>query len=250
MPRIDTIVLRSADPEAQRDFYRETLGMRDRDDGTIGYAECEAGLLFEAGDGPYEPTPKDLYWKIALSVPNIDLACRQLADKGVEVGTPRQVGDIAYLAHFGDPAGFTIELIDHWFEGERPPQEHDTRRLGGGAHLSLLTLRSHDVEQADRTATALGMAPLSVVPAPDLGFTLYFYGFAAEPPPNPDLYAVENRTWVYRLPETVLEVVHRPQQEPMAQPGEGAAGYGGATVSGAGRVFDDEYLSIRCVGKP
>ena len=250
MPRIDTIVLRSAEPEAQRDFYCDVLGMRDRDDGTIGYADCEAGLLFEAGDGAYEPTPNDLYWKIALSVPNIDLACRQLIEKGVEIGTPRQVGDIAYLAHFRDPAGFTIELIDHWFEGERPPQAPNTRRLGGGAHLSLLTLRSHDIGQVDRATKAMGMTPLSVVPAPDLGFTLYFYGFTTESPPNPDLFAVENRTLVYRLPQTVLEVVHRPQQVPMAQPGEGAAGYGGATIAGSQRVFDDEHLSIRGVSGP
>lgn len=245
MPRIDTIVLRCADPEAQTAFYRGVLGMRARPDGTVGYADGEAGLLFEAGEGPYEMAAGDLYWKIALSVPNIELACRQLADRGVAVGAPRQVGDIAYLAHFRDPAGFAVELLDHRFEGERPSQDVDAERLGGGAHLSLLTLRSHDIGQAARATKAMGMTPLSIVPAPDLGFTLHFYGFTAERPPNPDPYAVENRTWVYRLPRTVLEVVYRSRPMPMAQPAEGAAGYGGATVSGSRRAFYVEHLLMR-----
>ena len=247
MPKIDTICLRCPDPEAQKRFYRDLLGMGQREDGTLGYADEEAGLLFESGDGRYEMSRGDLYWKVSISVPNIDLACQQLAERGVEIESPRQVGDIAYLAHFKDPAGFVIELIDHWFEGERPSGELDSHRLGGGAHLSLLTLRSNDVAQVDSSCEAMGMAPLSIVPAPDRGFTLYFYGFASEPPPNPDLHAVENRTWVYRRSYTVLEVQHRSQDEPMARPSEGAAGYGGALVSGLQGDLNDRHLLVRSV---
>jgi len=32
------------------------------------------------------------------------------------------------------------------------------------------------------------------------GFTLYFYAFADEVPPNLDLKAVENHAWLYQRP--------------------------------------------------
>jgi len=244
LPRIVAIRLRAPDPKAQMEFYCDVLGMREREDGTIGYADEEAGLLFEAGGGLYEMTTGDLYWKVSISVPNIDLACQQLAGKNVEIETPRQVGDIAFLSHFKDPAGFVIELIDHWFEGERPSHDFDGRRLGGGAHLSLLTLRSNDIAQVESACEAMGMTPLSIVPAPDRGFTLYFYGSASTQPPSPNLYAVENRTWVYQRPYTVLEVLHRPEANPMSRPLDGNAGYGGSKVSGLEHPFQDDHLWI------
>ncbi len=89
-------------------FYIDILGMVGRDDGTIGYGEKEAGLIFEPADEPYQPSIQDVYWEIALAVPNIELACDQSLSKGVQVGAARQFQDIGYLAHFQDPEGFTI----------------------------------------------------------------------------------------------------------------------------------------------
>lgn len=232
MPTLATIRLRCADPAAQSAFYREVLGMRARADGTVGYGEGQAGLLFEPARAPYAPAPRDLYWKIALSVPDLDLACRQLRARGVEVGTPHQVGDIAYLAHFRDPEGFTVELIDHWFQGDRPADARDTERLGGGPCLNLLTLRAAEIAPVEAAVAAMGMNRLSIVPAPTLGFDLHFYAFTDEVPPNPDPRAIENRTWVYRRPYTVLEIQHLKEAGGLARPEPGAGGYAGASVRG------------------
>jgi|GEM_PF-1685158 len=244
MPKIDTIRLRCRDPGAQKQFYCDVLGMRAREDGTIGYEDEEAGLLFEAAEGPYRPSPNDLYWKIAIGVPNIELAQKQLTERGVPVGTPRQVQEIAYLAHFKDPEGFTVELLDHWFEGDRPSEDFDGQRLGGGPHLNLLTLRSADIERVEQTYADLGLTRLSVVPAPDLGFTLYFYAFTNELPPNSDLCAVENRLWVYRRPYTVLEIQLLQGAEQIVRPHTEEGGYGGVSITGCERSFQDEHLWI------
>ena len=242
MPAIEAIRLRCSDPESQTRFYCDVLGMRERADGTIGYADEEAGLLFEAAELPYRPSPQDLYWKIALAVPDIDLAHRQLTEKGIEVQVPRQVGDVAYLAHLLDPEGFAIELLDHWFEGERPDRDFETQRLGGGPCLNLLTLRAADIGPVDRSVKALGMAPLSVVPVPRGGFTLYFYAFTDEEPPNSDLLAIENRTWVYQRPYTVLEVQHVSGMGRMKRPQAHEGGYGGTLVSGTAQPFHNAHL--------
>lgn len=242
MPTIDAIRLRCLDPEAQRQFYCAFLGMKERADGTVGYAEAEAGLLFEAAERPYHPAPNDLYWKIALAVPDIGLAHRQLTDQGIEVQAPRQVGDVAYLAHLKDPEGFTIELLDHWFESDRPAETPETKGLGGGPCLNLLTLRAADIGPVDRSVKALGMTPLSVVPVPKGGFTLYFYAFTEEQPPSPDLLAVENRTWVYQRPYTVLEIQHLGSVGRMKRPQAQEGGYAGAVVSGMARPFHDARL--------
>ena len=250
MPAIEAVRLRCSDPDTQTQFYCNVLGMRKRTNGTIGYADEEAGLLFEAAELPYRPSPQDLYWKIALAVPNIDLAYRQLTDKGIEVQVPRQVGDVAYLAHLLDPEGFAIELLDHWFEGERPGTDFDTQSLGGGPCLNLLTLRAADIGPVDRSVKALGMTPLSVVPVPRGGFTLYFYAFTDEEPPNPDLLAVENRTWVYQRPYTVLEVQHVSGAGRMKRPQTREAGYGGTLVSGAAQPFHNAHLWLYSEAKP
>lgn len=230
MHKIEVIRLRTPAPEAQIQFYSTVQGMHQRVDGTVGYSDDEAGLLFEPGEGQYEMAMDDLYWKVSISVPNIDLACSQLAAAGIEVDGPQQLGDVAYLAHFEDPAGFKLELIDHWFEGDRPEQDFDERMLGGGPRLNLLTLRSNNIEKVEAVVSELGMTRLSIVPVLDRGFTLYFYGFTDEQPPSTDLYALANRTWVYQHSSTVLEVQHRTQAKPMARHSTGKSGYAGALI--------------------
>ena len=111
MPKIDTIVLRAPDPASASAFYRDALGMRERDDGSVGYADLEAGLRFDRGEGRYAMSTDDLYWKISISVRDIDLACAQLAGLGIDVDGPEQFGDVAYVAHFKDPAGNTLTLL-------------------------------------------------------------------------------------------------------------------------------------------
>lgn len=242
-PKIAAIRLRCQSPEGQARFYRDVLGMRDRDDGTIGYGDQEAGLIFEQAEHPYEPTQNDLYWKIAISVPDLDLAHRQLAAKGIAVDSPRQVLQIAYLAHVHDPEGFTIELLDHRFKGDRPDLDLDSSRLGGGPHLSLLTLRTGDIASSEKACLGWGMKPLMRADIPEFGFNLHFYAFTNEDPPSPDLHAIENRPWTYQRPYTVLELQSVEGRE-IAKTREGASGYVGADVSDPPSTLEDGMLGL------
>lgn len=200
--------------------------------GLIGYGGAEAGIRFLQADAAYDPSPRDLYWKITLAMPDIDLACAQLAARGVAVGAAEQFQDVGYLAHCRDPEGFAIELIDHAFKGERGEALIDPGKLGGGAHLNLITLRAAEIAPVQRACAEWGMTPLSVQPVADYGFTLYFFGFAPEPPPDADLSAVENRCWTYQRAYTVLEVQHIGGAK-VAVPMEGRAGYAGVEIAGA-----------------
>lgn len=243
MPKIETVLLGSCDPSAQRRFYCDVLGMKDFEDGTVGYSKEEARLSFPKATSGYEPKANDLYWKIALAVPNIELACQQLADRGVAVGPPRQFQQIGYLAHFTDPEGFTIELIEHWFQGRRPDEPVDPDLLGGGAHFNLLTLRAARIEPVIEACAKWGMTPLAIQPVESHGFTLYFFAFTSDVPPSSDLYAVENREWLYQRKYTVLEVQHLHDANAISPPIQGDAGYAGALFSGfPDKIRNDDLL--------
>lgn len=228
---LDILTLRVRDPAAQRQFYRSQFGMIDLDYGCIGYGKPQMAIRFVEAEHAYDPQSTDAYWKIALSVPNLDLAHRQLIGRGAAVTKPTQFCDVGYLCKVTDPEGFSIELIEHWFDGERPDQTFDETRLGGGAHLSLLTLRTPDISKIEPEVLNWGMTPLSVQPVEPFGFTLYFYALTEETPPKADLNAVENRTWTYQRPYTVLEIQHVHEAVAVTYPALGAAGYTGATLT-------------------
>ena len=236
MPRIEKIILRCVDPDAQRRFYCDFLSMTLFDDGSVGYGGEEASLLFQKCETAYTPAPNDVYWKIALAVPDIELACRQLIGRGIPVGTPRQFSDIAYHAHFTDPEGFAIELIDHWFKGNRPAQTSEqTLNLdlfGGGACLNLLTLRSSSaIEAVIKPCLNSGMKMLSIMPVEPYGFTLYFLAQTTDTPPTADPYAVENREWLFQRKYTVLEIQHIQNPVEILSVNDHAAGYAGTVIS-------------------
>lgn len=223
MTKIDRVIYRVQNPAHQTRFYCDVLGMHETGDNCVGYSDGQAGLKFIQADDAYIANQTDLYWKIALSVPNIELAVDQLRKAGVACSDPRQFEDVGYLAHFTDPEGFQIELIDHAFKGNRATETVETSLLGGGAHLSLVTLRTSDIERDEPVFVSWGMQKLSEQPLPAYGFTLHFYAFS-ESPPDSDLTSVTNRTWVYQRPYTVLELQHVPS---VAQPKEHTDAKGG-----------------------
>jgi len=241
---IDSIRLRCLDPAAQRAFYCSVLGMRTRSDGTVGYPGKGAGLDFVQGRTAYTPDPADLYWKISIAVPDLDLACAQLQEKGIAAGPPEQFGDIGYLAHFKDPEGFAIELIAHQFKGRAARRAAGRSELGGGPALNLLTLRAAAYEQIVRSCDTWGMSLLAIMPVEQYGFTLHFYAFTEEVPPSPDPYAIENRTWVYQRPYTVLEIQHRPSLSAIRRPGDDDSGYVSAKVAGASHGGGDSIFGL------
>mgnify|MGYP000244687592 CR=1 FL=1 len=216
--------LRVADITRSIDFYQTCLGM------TLvseyrhqGLRCCLLGYVRDSDSTP--PTLLELigtdgfrrlpgtqpagYWKIALSVADVDIARLCLTEKGVEVTPARQVPDVAYLCHFNDPDGHCIELIQHQFEANHQACQRDGRYpLGGEAVFSLITYRIKDPQASVAFYQQLGMRLLSRQDVEFAGFTLYFFGYSDEALPDADICAVGNREWLWQRPYTLIELQH------------------------------------------
>lgn len=205
---VKTIHYQVADLEKTRWFYRDVLGFEVVDAGTAMKCALPRGaaLVFEeARVAPHLAAKDSRYWKIGLTLPDLDRAVAHLDRMGHEVSRPRQFLDIGYMCHLTDPSGLPIELLQQGFEGRAAPGPagHD---IGAQATLAHLTLRAETREAADAEWSCGGMKLLSAQPVPDFGFTLYFYAETADAPPDPDLTAVVNREWLWRRPYTLIEV--------------------------------------------
>ncbi len=228
--QLSRLCLNVQDAETLAAFYGDVLGMRDLGrpgSPAYGYDAGQCLLVFDAGDvGPYQPSPDDLYWKIGITLRDLDRAVAYLQERGWPVSDPRQFRDIGYMAHLRDPAGFAIELLQQGFEGNAAPAG-DGHPIGGQAILAHLTLRITDLAAARRYCEAqLGMRLMSVQPVPERDFTLYFYAWSDEPLPDPDLEAVENREWLWARPYTLLELQHwQSGLERARKPGPDEAGF-------------------------
>ncbi|MFY2823114.1 VOC family protein [Ruegeria sp. MALMAid1280] len=209
--RLSAVLLRVADPDRLTAFYTDVLGMTGRAQGSnrrVGYGGQDADLLLMPGGGGYTHDSGQRYWKIGITVPNVDLAAAYLRHKGVEVSDPNQFLDIGYMCHLKDPEGFVIELLQHDFQGNRPENAADPAEPFAKACIGQTTLRTGDIAAEDGFCRAQGMRLLSVQDVDQYGFDLHFYAFTDEVPPNPDLWSVENREWLWKRPYTTLEFQH------------------------------------------
>lgn len=212
-------------------FYRTIMGMDQFESQrglAFGYDLRQCLLELHQGDfTPYNATNLDLYWKIGITVRELDRAIAHLQHESWPVTEPRQFRDIGYLCHLRDPQGLTIELLQQGFEGKAKTARAG-HPIGAQATLAHLTLRVADLAAAQSYCEdRLGMRLMSVQRVPDCGFTLYFYGWSDEPLPNPDLEAIENREWLWARPYTLLELQHLESLRAVAVPSETAAGFAG-----------------------
>lgn len=209
--RLSAVLLRVADPERLAAFYADILDMTLHVQGPnrrLGYEGQDADLLLMPGGGGYTHDGGQRYWKIGITLPDVDLAAAYLRRKGVDVSTPKQFLDIGYMCHLKDPAGFVIELLQHDFQGNRPDDAADPAAPFAGACIGQITLRTGDIAAEDAFWRARGMQLLSVQDVAQYGFDLHFYAFTDEKPPNADLWSVENREWLWKRPYTTLEFQH------------------------------------------
>lgn len=217
LPRISALSLNVSDPANLSSFYRDVLGMSLLADNgrvaSLGYEGEGARLELVRSDqpAPYQHDRNDRYWKIAITLPDLDVAFAQLRSAGIDVTEPAQFRDIAYMGHLADPEGHVIELIQHTFHGNPKTKPGNAKLpLGGGARIGLITLRTDDVEaELANCRDTLGMRYLSRQDLADLGFCLYFFAFTEDTPPDKDVNAVENREWLWQRRYTVLEFQHR-----------------------------------------
>ena len=172
----------------------------------LGFSLDEAHLAFEHGLVE-KPRPDEFYWKIGITVRNLDHAVHFLRSRNVSVPDPIQFQNIGYMTHVIDPDGHNIELLQQGFEGNEsdPSSGHP---IGAQAILAHITLRVADLDAAQNWAEKHGLRLMSVQPIVGRAFTLYFYSWSEEPLPHADLEAVENREWLWARPYTILELQH------------------------------------------
>ncbi|EEE37021.1 glyoxalase/bleomycin resistance protein/dioxygenase [Rhodobacteraceae bacterium KLH11] len=209
--RLSALRLRVADPESLAAFYRDVLGMTIQVEGAnrrVGYPGQDADLLLMPGGGGYNHDQGQRYWKIGITLPDVDIVADHLRQNGVSVSAPRQFLDIGYMCHLSDPEGFVIELLQQDFAGNRPEGATNPAAPFARACIGQITLRTGDIAAEDTFCRALGMTLLSLQEVEPFGFDLHFYAFTTDMPPNPDLWAVENREWLWKRPYTTLEFQH------------------------------------------
>lgn len=158
---------------------------------------------------PYQEKRTDNYWKYSLFVDDIQRVYHNLQDKNHVVGEAYQFGNIGYLSHTKDPENHQIEFIQKTFEKDTPVTENDSRYpLLESPVMGLITIRSVDPLRSIRFYEAFFEMKLYVRMYVDRGsgFTLYFLGRKGLNPPNPDMDAIENRTWMYQQNEPFIEI--------------------------------------------
>ncbi len=210
------------------EFYVDLLGMKEVEtaDGAsdeiraFAYDVDQCSVIFHQSSNsleaqPYHYQDNDFYWKIGITLWDLDAAIAYLRRRGVAVADPYQFQKIGYMSRITDPNGFSIELLQQGFEGNSKPlplgftghpAEHP---VGSQATLAHITLRVTDIASAKSYfEDELGMRLMSVQPVQGRDFCLYFYSWSQEPLPNPDLKAVENREWLWRRPYTLIELQH------------------------------------------
>lgn len=212
MSHLSALHLRVASIEAATEFYVRHCGMtaRSTDRGVrVGYDGPDADLLLIERREQIPPGPNERYWKIGITLPNVDIAAAQLRTAGFDVSEPGQFRDIGYMCHLGDPNGLAIELLQHDFRDNRPDTAGDPGLpLGGGGRVGQITLRTNDIGEELVFYEGLGMSVLSMMPVPALKFDLHFLAFTQETPPDTNLDAIANREWLWKRPYTTLEFKH------------------------------------------
>ncbi len=196
-------------------FYERVLGMRNFGEISkplLGYDPNQTVLELHGGaNQPLVPSKRDFYWKIGITLRDLDHAVAFIRQSGWPVSDPIQFAEIGYLCHLRDPDGFVIELLQQGFEGNQTDAGKG-HPVGGQATLAHITLRINHLDQALTHCTErLGLQLVSIQPVPDYGFSLYFLAGTNEKRPVDDLKAVANREWLWKRPYSLLELQHFPE---------------------------------------
>ena len=107
--RTDFVALPSQDYERTRNFYRETLGLRESTTSNERYVEFETGNV---SLGFYSPRQefKPSTGIVALRVPDVERARAALEAAGVEFEADTIDSGVCRMAIFKDPDGNTLML--------------------------------------------------------------------------------------------------------------------------------------------
>ncbi|CAB9518737.1 glyoxalase bleomycin resistance protein dioxygenase [Seminavis robusta] len=240
--RLDCLTFRVPNAPACQSFYETVLGMSKKNGSSspnnakvlLGYNHPK-GMKLSFHESPSctvrKSTSQDAYWKIGITVKNLDHAVGFLQLQGVPVSQPAQFLDIGYLCHLRDPAGMAIELLQQGFEGdeEQPVNDDDADEeqhpIGCQAILAHITVRSTNKQMQQWCQETMGMRLMSVQPVKPYNFTLYFYTWSHEVlPESDDLEAVKNRPWLWARPYGLLEIQQKDSDQQLRATGANEAG--------------------------
>ncbi len=123
-------------------FYCDYLGMRafsaDQNTQSFGYGGNHSRIQFgKKSVLPYQTQSNDFYWKIGITLRNLDVAVAYLRSHGISVSEPQQFRDIGYMSKIADPNGFVIELLQQGFEGSQQESQAEYNVRYFRAMLSL-----------------------------------------------------------------------------------------------------------------
>merc|ERR1712117_980692 len=165
----------------------------------------------KSGERRGDNASEDVYWKIGLGLADVSAAREKLMKRGAAVSEPQQFMDIGFLCHLRDPAGYSIELLQHQFEANFSKSHADRyvspeRPLGQNAVVGQITLRIAEA--------------------------------AKMPDPN-DLDSVGNREWLWQRDYTTLELQHRlTRGKPLSHTPPDEPGFRGFAVAVSKERFD------------
>lgn len=215
--------LQISEPKASLDFYLNKLGMLlisqyeidNKHHYFLSFSDKQDACLelVFAHDTVFsvqsQPSLTEGYWKYSIAVPNLRLAREHLISQGINIGSPFEVKNIAYLCHFTDPDGYCIELIQHYFTN------NSRKRLSSSSSfqeclptLNLSTLRVKQIDESLAFYTKLGMRLVSRQKVAGRNMHLYFLSFNMESPPSSDIDSLRVREWLWQRPYTLLELQH------------------------------------------
>jgi catechol 2,3-dioxygenase-like lactoylglutathione lyase family enzyme len=170
--------------------------------------------------------PSNVYWKIGITLHDVDFAREILQSKQVNIDNPSQFEDIGYVCHLRDPNGFVIELLQHDFQETFKAKMNESGRksledhfpLGYPSCIGQITLQANDMDKTQWFyQDLLCMKLLSIQEVPKFGFTLYFFAWTNENPPKSDIKDVStNREWLWKRPYTTIEIRHFHNQRQIA----------------------------------
>ncbi|WP_120497404.1 VOC family protein [Kiloniella sp. EL199] len=260
MKRITGTYFRVPDFTGLAAFYADLLGMKIIEEKpdciAFSFDKSQNSLVFQKADvTDYCAGPNDFYWKVGITLQNLDEAVNYLQKNGQSINDPYQFRDIGYMTKITDPKGFSIELLQQGFEGNERVLDHNSLASGhviaDQATLAHITLRVSDLVTARHYFEGeLGMRLMSIQSVNDRGFCLYFYSWNGEALPDPDLTAVANREWLWQRPYSLIELQHweglatQLSKTPVNQAGFDGFSFGDEATCVANRVSLPEILEI------
>lgn len=210
MRRLDRLTFRVPDANACYSFYETMLGMSVVPTACSTAPDCDGLVVLGYPSNPKglkltfqepaantdtaasacttrQPTSKDAYWKIGITVKHLDHAVAYLQRQGVSVSQPAQFLDLGYFCHLRDPAGMTIELLQQTFQRDEANDDAISGATEGGhpigaqTTLEHITLQSTNLPKLQQWCEEeMKLLLLSIQPVPAYGFTLYFYGWSTD----------------------------------------------------------------------